>query len=65
MDDKFAMDVLETMARMFETLTARIETTEKKLEESHQCSCRMWKGHTGGQRPLVRGLDESFVDMHQ
>lgn len=43
MDDKFAMDVLETMARMFETLTARIEATEKKLEEARCCSCGRWR----------------------
>ena len=43
MDDKFAMDVLETMASMLEVLTERIESTEKKLEEVRCCSCEKWR----------------------
>jgi len=40
MDNKFTMDVLETMAQMLEVLVARIEMLEKKLNES--CSCHKW-----------------------
>lgn len=43
MDGKFTMDVLETMARMFETLTERIEVAEKKLAEVRCCSCETWR----------------------
>lgn len=40
MDEKFTMDVLETMAQMMEVLVARIELLEIKLNEL--CSCQRW-----------------------
>lgn len=59
MDDKFAMDVLETMARMFEALTARIEATEKKLGE--QCSCRTWTLTEGVKLATGKDLPTEYV----
>jgi len=43
MDEQMTMAIMETMAQMFETLVARIEATERMIEEARLCSCREWK----------------------
>lgn len=45
MDEQTVMTVMETMAQMFETLVARIEATERRLDEAHKCSCQAWREH--------------------
>lgn len=43
MDEQMTMAIMETMAQMFETLVARIEATERRLDEAHQCTCETWR----------------------
>lgn len=43
MDQQFVLRVLETMAQMLEILVARIELTERRLNEA--CSCQQWASY--------------------
>ena len=42
MNEVDVMLVMDQMAQMFETLVKRIETTERRLDEAQQCSCKKW-----------------------
>ena len=65
MSEVDVMMVMDTMAQMFETLVKRIAALERELDDLRSCACKTWQEHTQVPRPLVRGLDESFMDMHQ
>lgn len=45
MNEVDVMLVMDQMAQMFETLVKRIETTERRLDEAHKCSCQAWREH--------------------
>lgn len=58
MNEADVMMVMDTMAQMFETLVKRIEDLAREVDE-----LRLERKQA--PRELVRGLDESFMDMHQ
>ena len=43
MDEQTVMMVMDTTAQTYETLVARIEALERRLEEYRVCSCQEWK----------------------
>lgn len=58
MNERDVMMVMDAMSQMFETLVNRIAALERELDDLRSARKQV-------PRPLVRGLDESFMDMHQ